>query len=87
MKPLVDAAHDVRLALRSWRRTPVVALAAVATLALGTGAVTAIFSVVSGVLLQPLPFPDPDRLVQLTVSSPTDPRLPGVYVTAGDLDV
>jgi predicted permease len=78
--------RDVRLGLRSWRRTPGVALAAVVTLALGTGATTAVFSVVSGVLLRPLPFPEPERLVQLTVSSPGDPRLPDTFVTFGDLD-
>ena len=78
--------RDLRLGARSWRRTPGVALAAIATLALGTGATTAIFSVISGVLLRPLPFPDPDRLVHLAVSSPADPRLPATYVTLADLD-
>ena len=57
--------QDVRHAWRTWRRTPVLALAAMLTLALGVGANTAVFSVVYGVLLKPLPYPDPDRLVEV----------------------
>jgi putative ABC transport system permease protein len=75
------ALHDLRLAIRSWRRTPGVALAAATMLALGLGATTAIFSVVSGVLLRPLPFPHPDELVQLSVSNPAEPRLGATFVT------
>jgi predicted permease len=85
--PSVDTVlQDLRFALRSWRRTPAFTVAAVVTLALAIGANTAIFSVVSGVLLRPLPFPHPDRLAQLYVTSPTDPRLPVLYVTYGDLE-
>ena len=54
---------NVRFALRSLRRAPAFTLAAVATLALGIGANTAIFSAVNGILLNPLPYPDPDRLM------------------------
>lgn len=57
--------RDVRLAFRQMARTPVVAAAAVLTLALGIGATTAVFSVVNGVLLSPLPFPDADRIVEI----------------------
>jgi putative ABC transport system permease protein len=54
-----------RYAFRRWRRRPGFAVAAIATLALGIGAATAVFSVVDHVLLQPLPWPSPDTLVQV----------------------
>ena len=57
--------QDVRHAGRTWRRTPVLAMAAILTLALGVGANTAVFSVVHGVLLKPLPYPNADRLVEV----------------------
>jgi putative ABC transport system permease protein len=57
--------QDIRLTLRSLRRQRASAFAVVITLALGIGAATAIFSVVDAVLLRPLPFAEPDRLVEL----------------------
>ena len=60
---LESVAQDVRLAFRALRRSPGFALTAVATLALGVGATTTMFSAVDGVLLRPLPYPEPERLV------------------------
>ncbi len=63
-------AQDVRYALRSFAAAPAFALAAVASLALGVGANTAIFSVASALLLRPLPYADAERLVILWNRSP-----------------
>ena len=57
---------DIRYAARNLRRTPALTLVVLLTLAVGIGSTTAIFSVVKGVLLNPLPFNDPDELVVFT---------------------
>lgn len=58
--------NDVRYTLRSFLRQPGLALTALVTLAIGIGANTAVFSVVNGVLLRPLPYPDPGELVTVS---------------------
>ena len=67
---MFDLMRDVRHAARRLIRTPMFTVATVITLALGIGANTAIFSIVNSVLLKPLPFPEPDRLVGLWQTAP-----------------
>src|SRR3989337_1484207 len=62
---LEQGIQDVRFALRTLARNSGFALTAVCTLAMGIGASTAVFSVVNGVVLRPLPFAEPGRLVQI----------------------
>src|SRR6185503_14184693 len=64
--PLVDTTlQDLRYGLRALRKNPAYSLVAIATLAIGIGAGTAVFSIASAVLLRPLPYGDPGRLVRV----------------------
>src|SRR5580700_9777874 len=75
-------ATELLQSFRGVRRNPGFALLAIVTLALGIGISTAVFSVVNGVLLQPLQFPQPDRIVRLNTRTTDYPN--GSKMTGGD---
>jgi predicted permease len=78
-----NLARDFAYGARLLRRSPAFAAATVAIVALGIGAVTAIFSVVYSVVLRPLPYRDPERLVALWTRAPRL-RLPRAFVNGAD---
>ena len=65
VEPMSSFLSDLRLALRLLGRAPTFAVTAILTLGIAIGATTAIFSVANPVLLQPLPYPTPDRIVDV----------------------
>ena len=76
--------QDVRVTLRAFRRSPGFPLTAIATLALGIGATTAIFTALSAVLLKPLPYPNPDDLYSLRTAL-TDGRVTTGLLSGGEI--
>jgi predicted permease len=79
---LMDLARDARYGLRTLRRNPTFAVVALATLAIGIGANTAVFTVVDAVLIKPLRYPAPEQLVAVWQ---TAPGAPGLASVSGDL--
>src|SRR6478672_13148737 len=76
--------QDLKFALRSFRRAPAFPLAAIATLALGIGATTAIFSTLNAVLLKPLPYPNPQDLYNIRTTL-IDGRVTTGLVSGGEI--
>ncbi|MEZ5320232.1 MAG: ABC transporter permease [Vicinamibacterales bacterium] len=86
MQWLEEFRQDVRFAVRQLAAAPAFSLVAVLTLALGIGANSAIFALVDATLLRPLPFPDPDRLVQLWERTDSTSRGSVAPLNAADWD-
>ena len=80
---MLSTAHDLNFALRQFRRSPAFAITVILTLALGIGGTTAIFSMVDGILLRPLPFPNADHLVAIdTLETPPGTPSPNLVAAS-----
>ena len=75
--------RDVRHAIRACARAPLVSSLAVLAFALGIGITTAVFSIFSGVLLKPLPFPHPEQLVAVYDTQPACKTCPASFPKSG----
>jgi putative ABC transport system permease protein len=79
--------QDIRFGLRMLLKSPSISIVATIALALGIGATTAIFSVVNAVLLRPLPFPEPDKLVALFETNTQRGQIRGSHSYPNFMDV
>ena len=78
MTPWIESiSQDLRYAVRGLRKAPGFTLVVVLTLAIGIGGTTAVFSVINGILLLPLPYPDQDRLVSVANVNLKKPSIRG----------
>ena len=73
--------RDIQYALRGFRKSPVFAFSAIVSLALGIGAVIAIFTAADNLLFRPLPYRDPERLVMIWENNVRSPTVPGLLVS------
>jgi putative ABC transport system permease protein len=78
-----DLIQDFRLGLRTLRKAPIISVLAVLSLGIAIAGNTTVFSMVDAILLRPLPFPDPDRLVMLWEANPSNPII-GFNLTSVD---
>ena len=86
VRPLADMLRDIGLTVRSLRRSPLFTAVTVATLSLGIGATTAVYSFVDGILLSPLPYRQPDRLMTVQLAIPELDQFPLLNVNARSVD-
>jgi len=82
-----DLKRDVRYALRTLARSPGFTFAVIAILGIGIGANTAMFTVLNGVVLKPLEYPDADRIVRVQIRSTTTGRMPDAMPGGDEIDI
>ncbi len=86
VRSLADAIRDIRLTVRSLRRSPLFTAVTIATLSLGIGATTAVYSFVDGILLSPLSYRQPDRLMTVQLVIPELEQFPYWHANARSVD-